>query len=114
MALSIGFRIFSFPPSCYSSYGALNFYPDGTFTHCSCQPSLDAHFPFLILPNLLQRVSAPSSANSVGDGDPGTVALRMLPNLRHVSQRISRDPWSPVIEERASSINTTPLSRLHV
>src|SRR5664279_1089180 len=31
-------------PSCYSSYGALNFYPGGTFTHCSCQPSLDAHF----------------------------------------------------------------------
>jgi hypothetical protein len=48
MALSIGFRIFSFLPSCYSSYGALNFYPDGTFTHCSCQPSLDAHFSFLI------------------------------------------------------------------
>src|ERR1019366_2201415 len=43
MALSIGFRIFSLLPSCYSSYGALNFYPGGTFTHCSCQPSLDAH-----------------------------------------------------------------------
>jgi len=26
----------------------LNSYPDGTFTHCSCQPSLDAHFPILI------------------------------------------------------------------
>ena len=47
MALSIGFRIFSFRPSCYSSYGASNFYPGGTFTHCSCQPSLDAHFSFL-------------------------------------------------------------------
>src|ERR1035438_6881432 len=49
MALSIGFRIFSFLPSCYSSYGALNFYPGGTFTHCSCQPSLDAHFSGRIL-----------------------------------------------------------------
>ena len=48
MALSIGFRIFSFLPSCYSSYGASNFYPGGTFTHCSCQPSLDAHLSFLI------------------------------------------------------------------
>src|ERR1039457_4328084 len=48
MALSIGFRIFSFLPSCYSSYGALNFYPGGTFTHCSCQPSLDAHFTGVI------------------------------------------------------------------
>ena len=48
MALSIGFRILSFLPSCYSSYGALDFYPGGTFTHCSCQPSLDAHFSFLI------------------------------------------------------------------
>jgi hypothetical protein len=26
----------------------LDSYPDGTFTHCSCQPSLDAHFPALI------------------------------------------------------------------
>ena len=49
MAFSIGFRIFSFLPSCYSSYGALNFYPGGTFTHCSCQPSLDAHFSVRIL-----------------------------------------------------------------
>src|SRR6266852_5728490 len=48
MALSIGFRILSFLPSCYSSYGALNSYPDGTFTHCSCQPSLDAHLPVLV------------------------------------------------------------------
>ena len=52
MALSIGFRILSFLPSCYSSYGALNFYPDGTFTHCSCQPSLDAHFSLQIRPAL--------------------------------------------------------------
>jgi hypothetical protein len=53
MALSIGFRIFSFRPSCYSSYGASNFYPGGTFTHCSCQPSLDAHLSFLIAWKLL-------------------------------------------------------------
>jgi hypothetical protein len=26
----------------------LNSYPDGTFTHCSCQPSLDAHLSGLI------------------------------------------------------------------
>jgi len=37
-----------FPSSCYSSYGALNFYPGGTSTHCSYQPSLDAHFPGVI------------------------------------------------------------------
>ena len=29
MALSIGFRIFSFLSSCYSSYGALTFAPEG-------------------------------------------------------------------------------------
>src|SRR5215472_6605517 len=50
MALSIGFRIISFLPSCYSSYGALDSYPGGTLTHCSCQPSLDAHFSGLIRP----------------------------------------------------------------
>ena len=33
MALSIGFRIVSFLPSCYSSYGALDSYPGGTLTH---------------------------------------------------------------------------------
>ena len=38
----------SFLPSCYSSYGALDSCPGGTLTHCSCQPLLDAHFPFLI------------------------------------------------------------------
>jgi hypothetical protein len=37
-----------FPSSCYSSYGALNFYPGGTSTHCSYQPSLDAHFSGVI------------------------------------------------------------------
>ena len=32
----------------------LNSYPDGTFTDCSCQPSLDAHFPLLIAASLHQ------------------------------------------------------------
>src|SRR6266481_3503729 len=63
MALSIGFRIFSFPPSCYSSYGALNFYPDGTFTHCSCQPSLDAHFPVLTSPALYESPTIRSTTH---------------------------------------------------
>jgi hypothetical protein len=60
MALSIGFRIFSLLPSCYSSYGALNFYPGGTFTHCSCQPSLDAHLPGLMLPKRRSRRLSPT------------------------------------------------------
>ena len=33
MALSIGFRSFSFLPSCYSSYGALTFTPVGLTSH---------------------------------------------------------------------------------
>jgi hypothetical protein len=53
MALSIGITILCFLLSCYSSYVALNSYPDGTLTHCSCQPSLDAHFPVLIQPDFL-------------------------------------------------------------
>src|ERR1700761_6438437 len=48
MALSIGSRIFSFLPSCYSRYWALTLTQVGLTSHCSCQPSLDAHFPFLI------------------------------------------------------------------
>src|ERR1700733_7284170 len=54
MALSIGITILCFLLSCYSSYVALNSYPDGTLTHCSCQPSLDAHFPVLIQPDFLE------------------------------------------------------------
>ena len=55
MALSIGFRIFSFLPSCYSSYGALTFTPVGLsptvhaslrWTHTSslCQPFASAPY----------------------------------------------------------------------
>ena len=66
MALSIGFRILSFLPSCYSSYGALNFYPDGTFTHCSCQPLLDAHFSFLILANPIRAAVRPDRNKAIG------------------------------------------------
>jgi hypothetical protein len=57
MALSIGFRIFRALSSCYSSYGALTFCPGGTFTHCSCQPSLDAHFPIPIWQIHIQSTS---------------------------------------------------------
>src|SRR5215472_11835803 len=54
MALSMGFKNISFPPSCHSSYGVLDFYPGGTLTHCSCQPSLDAHLSGVIWPNPLE------------------------------------------------------------
>src|SRR5262249_4595096 len=64
MALSIGFRIISFLPSCYSSYGALDSYPGGTLTHCSCQPSLDAHFPFLIAKLIILTVGDYASSES--------------------------------------------------
>jgi hypothetical protein len=30
----------------------LDSYPGGTLAHCSCQPSLDAHFPVLIGPSM--------------------------------------------------------------
>src|SRR5215831_3564629 len=72
MALSIGFRIFSFLPSCYSSYGALDSYPGGTLTHCSCQPSLDAHFPFPIQSNEPQPLATnPLTESHTGPRSPG-------------------------------------------
>src|ERR1035437_5613584 len=49
MALSIGFRTGSFLPALLFKLRGLDFYPGGTFTHCSCQPSLDAHFSLQIL-----------------------------------------------------------------
>jgi hypothetical protein len=83
MALSIGFRIFSFLPSCYSSYGALNFYPDGTFTHCSCQPSLDAHFSFLI------RLTR--NCRRSGHDRPGVFKRIILETQMDFSERLARD-----------------------
>ena len=37
-----------FPSFLLFKLRGLNFYPGGTLTHCSCQPSLDAHFPGVI------------------------------------------------------------------
>jgi hypothetical protein len=37
-----------FPSFLLFKLRGFDFYPDGTFTHCSCQPSLDAHFPVQI------------------------------------------------------------------
>src|SRR5665213_101149 len=48
MALSIGFRTGSFLPALLFKLRDLDFYPGGTFTHCSCQPSLDAHLSIQI------------------------------------------------------------------
>jgi len=56
---------FRFPSFLLSKLRGLDSYPGGTFTHCSCQPSLDAHFSVLIrlapiwitssLPNTLKQ-----------------------------------------------------------
>jgi hypothetical protein len=35
---------FQFPSFLLFKLRGLDSYPGGTFTHCSCQPSLDAHF----------------------------------------------------------------------
>ena len=37
-----------FPSFLLFKLRGLDSYPGGTLTHCSCQPSLDAHFPVLI------------------------------------------------------------------
>ena len=37
-----------FPSFLLLKLRGLNFYPGGTFTHCSCQPSLDAHLSRVI------------------------------------------------------------------
>jgi hypothetical protein len=49
MASSIGFRMESFLPTLLFKLRGLDSYPGGTFTHCSCQPSLDAHLSALFL-----------------------------------------------------------------
>ena len=42
---------FQFPSFLLFKLRGLDSYPGGTCTHCSCQPSLDAHFPVLISPD---------------------------------------------------------------
>ena len=39
---------FQFPSFLLFKLRGFDFYPGGTHSHCSCQPSLDAHLPFLI------------------------------------------------------------------
>jgi hypothetical protein len=39
---------FQFPSFLLFKLRGLDFYPGGTLTHCSCQPSLDAHFALQI------------------------------------------------------------------
>ena len=39
---------FQFPSFLLFKLRGLDSYPGGTLTHCSCQPSLDAHFPLLL------------------------------------------------------------------
>jgi len=47
-----------FPSFLLFKLRGLDFCPGGTSTHCSCQPSLDAHFPVLICLSM----SAPAAA----------------------------------------------------
>ena len=52
----------SFLPTLLFKLRGLDSYPGGTFTHCSCQPSLDAHLPVQISllvrdPNLPVQIS---------------------------------------------------------
>ena len=54
MALSIGFRIVSFLPSCYSSYGALDFYPGGTLTHW-LMPAFTGRTLFITYRNVISK-----------------------------------------------------------
>ena len=44
-----------FPSFLLFKLRGLDSYPGGTFTHCSCQPSLDAHFSVLISQGCLSR-----------------------------------------------------------
>src|ERR1700678_1340566 len=100
MALSIGFRILSLLPSCYSSYGVLNSYPDGTFTHCSCQPSLDAHLPGPILPPPVDSPSGRPHAQRLRENN----ALKIVASPRPVFQCSGR-------RRRSSSIQLTTTTR---
>jgi hypothetical protein len=78
----------------------LDSYPGGTFTHCSCQPSLDAHFRVLIRINegiaALSRTpdappaSVPAAPQCVIAWPPGS-----CPPPRSNSQAASDDSHAP-------------------
>ena len=61
--------MFSFLPSfLLFKLRGLDSYPGGTLTHCSCQPSLDAHFPVLIhgVKSAAQSATISATCNSSG------------------------------------------------
>jgi hypothetical protein len=73
-----------FPSFLLFKLRGLNSYPDGTFTHCSCQPSLDAHFRVLI-----------SQINQSGDR---LIPLRVFDGLLNL-------PPDPNSEHQAGSMD---------
>src|SRR5215813_6132170 len=104
MALSIGFRIISFLPSCYSSYGALDSYPGGTLTHCSCQPSLDAHFSFLIPAHCTSGTVLCLLLGCAADSRPRVKCLGCVRKRHHLCGRLENPDeranfsrWHPIV-----------------
>ena len=65
-----------------------DFYPGGTFTHCSCQPSLDAHFAVPILNTLLRfSVLWSSNVRIHGPGHGRCLQNSLLRSLVHSRHR---------------------------
>ncbi len=110
MALSIGFRIFSFLPSCYSSYGALNFYPGGTDSHCSCQPlwthALSAPTTCRFKPGPLRVARDPAGALLLSSTQPQRGAERAL-SVGYPTRVWSRNPREAVPDPVHARITCT-------
>jgi hypothetical protein len=85
--------------------------PHGTLTHCSCQPSLDAHFPVLIQPDFLEgrsrqyttrrlyaHVDTFQDAGQMDDGC-GPAVRDSWPSLRALNSTVTSE--KVVVEIRA-------------
>jgi hypothetical protein len=65
-----------FPSFLLFKLRGLDSYPGGTFTHCSCQPSLDAHFSVLIYCGSSSSANRQRAKGPMRARGPGSSRLR--------------------------------------
>ena len=80
-----------FPSFLLFKLRGLNFYPGGTLPHCSCQPSLDAHFSVLISQRRIRTNQASRSPSFSANTTKSTRASTSVPLL--VAAELITHPW---------------------
>ena len=103
--------MFSFLPSfLLFKLRGLDSYPGGTLTHCSCQPSLDAHFPLQVLKSVPKGMK-PSSKHAFTAQLKPCPSFESLPNLSRVSEGLMYCPNWPTEKSNLDKSEVQPSLR---